>query len=153
MEKLDFSEEMAKLIKQIKGQKVMSLATCENNYPTVRSMSTIVFNGKIYFQTGTNFLKYKQIISNNNVALSFDNVQIEGIARVVGKPFDEKNIEIMEIFKKYQKFAYKNYSHLADEVLIEVTIKKAALWKYNIKIKPYRIFIEENNTYKEYISV
>jgi uncharacterized pyridoxamine 5'-phosphate oxidase family protein len=122
-----------------------------NNYPTARSMSVIVFNEKIYFQTGVNLLKYKQIAENNKVALSFDNVQIEGTANIIGKPLDEKNKEIMVKYKKHFKPAYNNYSHLEDEILIEVIIGKATIWKYDIKLKPYRIFIEKENTYKEYI--
>jgi uncharacterized pyridoxamine 5'-phosphate oxidase family protein len=115
--KLNFKDEMAKLFKQIKEHKVMSLATCVNNYPTARSISVIVFNDNIYFQTGINLLKYKQIVSNNNVALCFDNIQIEGTANIIGKPLDEKNKEIMEKYIKCFKSAYNNYSHLPDEIL------------------------------------
>jgi len=75
VEKLNYKEEMAKLFNQTKDHKVMTLATCVDNYPTARSMSVIIFNENIYFQTGINLLKYKQIVVNNNVALSFDNVQ------------------------------------------------------------------------------
>jgi general stress protein 26 len=151
VEKLNYKDEMAKLFKQIKEHKIMSLATCVNNYPTARSISAIVFNDNIYFQTGINLLKFKQIVSNNNVALCFDNVQIEGTANIIGKPLDEKNKEIMEKYKKCFKSAYNNYSHLPDEILIEIIIKKVIIWKYDIKLKPYRIFIEKENTYKEYI--
>jgi len=151
MEKLIYKDEMAKLFKQIKEHKIMSLATCVNNYPTARSISAIMFNEKIYFQTGINLLKYRQIAANNNVALSFDNVQIEGTANITGKPLDEKNKEIMIKYKKYFKSAYSNYSHLDDEVLIEIIIKKVIIWKYDIKLKPYRIFIENENAYKEYV--
>jgi len=153
MEKLNFKEEMAKLFKQTKDHKVMTLATCADNYPTARSMSVIIFDENIYFQTGVNLLKYKQIVANNNVALSFDNVQIEGTANIIGKPLEDKNKEIMERYKKYFGAAFKNYSHLDDEILIEIKIKKVTIWKYDINLKPYRIFIEteKENAYKEYI--
>ena len=132
MEKLNFKEEMEKLFKQIKEHRIMSLATCVNNYPTARSISAIIFNENIYFQTGINLIKYKQIVINNNVALSFDNIQIEGIANIIGKPLEKKNEEIMQKYKKYYKSAFKNYSHLDDEILIEVILNpyksKANLW-------------------------
>ena len=153
MEKLIFNDEMAKFFKQFKEHKIVSLATCENNYPTARSISAIIFNENIYFQTGINLLKYKQIISNNNVAISFDNVQIEGRANIIGKPLDEKNKDIMEKYKKHYKASYNNYSHLPDEILIKIIITKVTIWKYDIKLKPYRIFIEKDNTYKEYIQL
>jgi hypothetical protein len=85
------------------------------------------------------------------VALSFDNIQIEGIANIIGKPFDEKNKEIMRKYKKYFKSAYSKYSHLEEEILIEIIVIKVIIWKYDLKLKPYRIFIEKENTYKEYI--
>jgi general stress protein 26 len=155
MEKLNFKEEIQNLFKQIKDHKIMVLATCVNNYPTARSISAMKFNGNIYFQTGIDLIKYKQIVVNNNVALSFDNVQIEGIANIIGKPLDKKNSEIIGKFKKYYKSAFNTYSHLADEILIEIIIKKVTLWKYDIKLKPYRIFIdvEKEDANKEYIKI
>jgi len=153
VEKLNFNEEMVKVFKQTKDHKIMALATCENNYPTARTMSVIIFDGNIYFQTGTNLLKYKQMAANNNVALCFDNVQIEGIANILGKPLDEKNNKIMGKYKKCYRSSYKTYSHLDDEILIEVKIKKVTIWKYDLKLKPYRIFIEmeSEKVIKEYI--
>ena len=153
MEILNYKNELAGLFRQVKDHKHMTLATCVDNYPTARTMSVIVFNENMYFQTGINLLKYKQIFANNNVALCFDNVQIEGTANVLGKPLEEKNKQIMEKYKKCYRMAYKNYSHLDDEILIEIKIKKITLWKYDFKLKPYRIFIEvdKENAYKEYI--
>jgi len=124
VENLNYKEELAKLFKQTKDHKIMTLATCADNYPTARSMSVIIFDENLYFQTGINLLKYRQIAANKNVALSFDNVQIEGTAAIIGKPLDEKNKAIMTKYKKCFGASFKNYSHLDDEILIEVKIKK-----------------------------
>jgi uncharacterized pyridoxamine 5'-phosphate oxidase family protein len=153
VEKLNYKDELAKFLKQTKDHRLMTLATCADNCPTARTMSVIILDENIYFQTGINLLKYKQIVVNNNVALCFDNVQIEGKANILGKPLEEKNIKIMEEYKKCFEQAYKSYSHLEDEILIEIKIEKITLWEYDLKGKPYRIFIEteKEETYKEYI--
>jgi uncharacterized pyridoxamine 5'-phosphate oxidase family protein len=58
MEQLNYETELEKAYKQI-----------ENNKPTVRIMSIVFFDEKIYFQTSTKYSKFKQISENNNVAL------------------------------------------------------------------------------------
>ncbi|MDR2709116.1 MAG: pyridoxamine 5'-phosphate oxidase family protein, partial [Elusimicrobiota bacterium] len=69
----------------------MALASSVHNHPTVRLVSYIVNDRKIFFQTGTDLVKYKQICENNNVALCIDNIQIEGIANIIGKTNSKQN--------------------------------------------------------------
>jgi uncharacterized pyridoxamine 5'-phosphate oxidase family protein len=142
--KLEYSIEMDKIYNHIGGSKIMALATSSQNQPTVRLVNCIIYKNKIVFQTGTDLIKYKQISENNNVALCIDNIQIEGIANIVGKTKDKKNQEIMEIYKKYYKSSYETYSHCEKEMLIEVSPQKIIKWDYE-NSKPYRIFIEINN--------
>jgi uncharacterized pyridoxamine 5'-phosphate oxidase family protein len=149
MEILDFETEQEEIFNKIGENKLAALATSSQNNPTVRMMSIIFHNNKIYFQTGVDLMKYKQISENKNVALCFDNIQIEGIANIIGKPIDHDNI--MEIYKKYYLKSFENYSKLDKEILIEVIPKKITKWEYNENGKPYRIFIELENrkAYKE----
>jgi hypothetical protein len=56
------------------------------------------------------------------VALCFENIQIEGIANIIGKPVEHNNI--MEVYKEYYKISFENYSKLDKEILIEVIPKK-----------------------------
>jgi len=155
MEVLNFREELEKFSNQTGDHKHMALATCDDNYPTVRTMSVIIYNDNIYFQTGTDLHKYDQISANKNVALCFDNVQIEGIAKIIGKPLDKNNEEIMEKYKKCFESSFKKYSYLDNEVLIMVKIKKITIWKYDAEQKPYRVFIDvdKENAYMEYYFV
>ena len=141
---LEYDIEVDKIYNYIGRSKIMALATSSQNHPTVRLVSCIIYNNKIVFQTGTDLIKYKQIGENNNVALCIDNIQIEGIANIIGRTNDEKNQEIMEIYKKHYKNSYETYFHCEKEILIEVILSKIIKWDYE-NSKPYRIFIDINN--------
>jgi uncharacterized pyridoxamine 5'-phosphate oxidase family protein len=141
---LDYQIELGKIYTTIGEYKIMALATSSKNHPTVRLMSCIVYENKIFFQTGTDLIKYKQICENNNIALCVDNIQIEGIANILGKINDKKNNEIIEMYKKYFKNSYETYMHNETEVLIEIVLKKIIKWDYE-NGKPYRIFIDVDN--------
>ena len=149
MEILNFIAEQEKTFHKIGENKLAALATSSQNNPSVRMMSIIIYDNKIYFQTGIDLMKYKQITENKNVALCFDNVQIEGIANIIGKPIDHNNI--MEIYKKYYINSFETYSKLDNEILIEVIPKKITKWEYDGNGKPYRVFIDLENkkAYKE----
>jgi uncharacterized pyridoxamine 5'-phosphate oxidase family protein len=98
---LDYQIELGKIYTHIGEYKIMALATSSQNHLTVRLMSCIIYENKIFFQTGTDLTKYKQICENNNVALCVDNIQVEGIANILGRINDKQNSEIMETYKKY----------------------------------------------------
>ena len=149
MEILDFKHEEERIFGKIGENKIAPLATSSQNNPTVRMMSVVIFCNKIYFQTGTDLLKYNQICENKNVALCFDNIQVEGIANIMGKPMDH-NI-IMEIYKKHYKNSFENYSKLDKEILVEVIPQKITIWEYDNNGKPYRIYLEldKKKAYKE----
>ena len=57
-------------------KKHIVLATCLNDEPTARTVSYIILDNKIYFQTDIKFDKCMQIEENNNVALCLNNYQI-----------------------------------------------------------------------------
>ncbi|MDR0999774.1 MAG: pyridoxamine 5'-phosphate oxidase family protein [Clostridiales bacterium] len=138
---LVYKTELEKIYTHIGESKIMALATSIKNHPTVRLMSCIVYENKIFFQTGTDLIKYKQICENNNVALCVDNIQMEGIANILGRTNDKQNNEIMEMYKKHFKNSYETYAHNETEVLIEVALKKIIKWDYE-NGKPYRIFVD-----------
>jgi uncharacterized pyridoxamine 5'-phosphate oxidase family protein len=149
MDKLNYKIEIQKIFDQLSKNKIISLATCVQNYPTVRTLSFIIHNKKIYFQTGIDLIKYQQICENKNSALCSENIQIEGIANIIGKPMD--NNSIMEIYKKHHPNSFETYSHYDKEILVEVVIQKITKWDYDNDRKPYRIFLdlEKETVYKE----
>lgn len=132
-------------------KKIMVLATCSENRVTARNMSCLILNRKIYFQTDKTFLKYNQILKNPNVALCIDNIQIEGIAKIKKHPFNEENKEFTEMYKKHYKGSYDLYSHMNNEVVIEVEPTLITLWKYE-NGRPFRDFLDivKKKAYREY---
>ncbi|WIF95468.1 pyridoxamine 5'-phosphate oxidase family protein [Caminicella sporogenes] len=129
-EEIKFDELKIEFEKLIKIKKYMVLATSKDNRVTARSVSCIVINSKIYFQTDKTFLKYKQIKSNPNVALCIDNFQVEGYAKIKGHPFEIENKNFIEVFKKVHNGSFNTYSHMENEVVIEVEPKFVTAWKY-----------------------
>ena len=67
-----------------KIRKVVLSTSCDNRV-TSRMMFFVIYDNKFYCQTDKTFLKYQQIKSNPNVALCIDNIQVEGIAKNIGK--------------------------------------------------------------------
>ena len=131
------------------NQKVMVLATSYGDSVTARNMSCIILDKKIYFQTDTAFKKIKQIVMNPNVALCVDNIQIEGIAKIRKHPFDEENKEFVNAFKERYKGSYERYSHIKNEVVVEIEPTFVTLWKYKGS-QPCRDFldIKSNKAYR-----
>ena len=124
------------------GEKsIMVLATSLDNRVTARSMSCIVLGKKIYFQTDKTFLKYDQLSMNPNVALCVDNIQIEGKAKLKGHPLSKENSWFRDIFKKHYFGSYETYSHMVDEVVVEVEPRVVTLWKYEDS-KPFRDYLD-----------
>lgn len=146
---LNYDVMMKEVFNQLGSNKVMVLATCSEDRVTARNMSCIVMNNKIYFHTDKRFLKTEQILKNQNVAFCIDNIQMEGTANILGHPHD--NPEFCEAFKKHFRGSYETYTHLINEVLIEVEPTYITLWKYAEGHKPFRDFIDcrQNKAYRE----
>lgn len=121
--------------------KIMALATSFNDYPMVRNVSCIFYNDKIYFKTDINFRKTKQLLSNERVALCFNGVQVEGIAKNTGLVIDEPGKIFEKKYKEYLWGSYNAYSHEDTEILIEVTPKFVEIWDDDENKHAYQIFI------------
>lgn len=142
--KLDFIKEKQEVFQILSSKKTMVLATSAENRVTARSMSCVVINDKIYFQTDRTFLKYRQIKNNPQVALCIDNIQIEGLASITGHPYSNENKHFIEKFKIDHNGSFLNYSHMENEIVVEVKPVLITLWKY-IDGKPLREFLDFTN--------
>ena len=133
---IDYNELEKETFDNLDKKKHIVLATCLNDEPTARTVSYIILDNKIYFQTDIKFDKCMQIEENNNVALCLDNYQIEGTAKILEHPLDEKNKRFLNKFKQIHENSFNEYSTLEDEVVIEVNPISIKIWKY-IDNKPY----------------
>ena len=130
MKEIDFKALAGEITALLNSTRVMTLATCSQDRVTARSISIINEGLTIYFQTDSQFLKYQQISQNQNVALSMDNLQIEGRAHIMGHPYDHENHHFLEEYKKQHELSFLKYSHLDTERVIKVKPLLMTLWKY-----------------------
>ena len=150
---MEFNE-AKKLMDQKLGEwKIMALASCADNYPMVRNVSCIFYNDKIYFKTDKNFRKTQQLFQNNRVAMCFNGVQVEGIAKNLGLVVDEEGRVFEKKYKEYLWQSYNAYSHVDTEILIEVTPQFVEIWDEDENRNAFQLFIDFNTkevTYKPY---
>lgn len=142
---MGFQEEYTKFYKEFGESKKMVLSTSLNDIVTSRTMSIIVLDEKLYFQTDKTLKKYRQLKGNSNVSLCIDNIQIEGCCEEVGRPLE--NIEFSNAFKKHFLSSYTSYTSLKNERLFEVIPTRIERWLY-IDSAPYiEIFDVANKRY------
>ena len=131
MDQIHYDDLKQEIIDLLEQNREMVLATAAHDHVTARSVTCIHKDFKIYFQTDTNFLKYRQIGANPSVALCAGNMQIEGKAHFIGRTLDGSNQEIAALYRKIHPGSFNAYSHRESSVLAEVEIIRVTLWKYD----------------------
>lgn len=144
-------EEAKKIMDQKLGAyKIMALASCVHDYPMVRNVSCIFYNDKIYFKTDKNFRKMQQLFENNRVAMCFNGVQVEGIAKNKGLVIEEEGRVFEKKYKEYLWQSYNAYSHVDSEILIEVTPKFVEIWDEDENRNAFQLFLDFDKEEVEY---
>ncbi len=109
------------------------LATSDGNYVTAREMMILSDGVKIWCFTSENSRKFKQMQANKNVALSINNLQIEGIVALKGHPLDDENSGFIRMFKEKRPEVYKNWGPMledsnSNERVLEITPTRIAFF-------------------------
>lgn len=143
----EFSEKLPALWKKIGSHGVMVLSTCADGRVTSRPMSVVVIDGRFYFQTDENYLKYKQLMRNENAALSVKNFSIEGKCRSIGKPFD--NGFFISAMRKNFPNAVERWLSLPSEQALEITPTLIYSWDYEHDMPYMEYWDFEKFTYKK----
>lgn len=148
-----FQEEYIKFYQEFGESKKMVLSTSLNNNVTSRTMSIIVLNEKLYFQTDKTLRKYRQLKDNPNVSLCIDNIQIEGYCEEVGIPLE--NIEFSNAFKKHFLSSYISYTSLKNERLFEVIPTRIERWLYIDNASYIEIFdvVNKRHSLNQYVGL
>ena len=128
--RIDFEKLKNEVIFNLENNRTWVLSTASDGNVSSRSMSIINKRLNIYFQTNKCYIKHNQINKNNNVALCFNNISIEGVAEEIGDWKDEKNKELMELYKSVHLSSFNAYGLLDGQVVYKVTPKKIKIWKY-----------------------
>ena len=124
-----FHEKYSAFLAEFGHGRKMVLSTSENGRVSSRMMSVVRIADEFFFQTDTEFRKYRQLRANKNVALCIDNIQIEGLSDEVGHPLE--NSGFCEVFKNCFKGSYDAYTALRNERLFAVKPLFVERWIYD----------------------
>lgn len=139
---MTFEEAVCFMFTKLGNSKIMALASSSKDYVMVRNVSCVFYHDKIYFKTDKNFRKTKQLFENPQVAMCWNGVQVEGIAKNLGLVIDEEGRTFEALYKKYLWGSYNAYSHVDTEILIEVTPRFVEIWDQDEKEHAFQTFID-----------
>ena len=139
---LTFEQAVDLMFEKLGDWKIMALASSVNDYVMVRNVSCLFYDKKICFKTDKNFRKTQQLYQNPQVALCWNGVQIEGIAKNKGLVVDEPDRRFEKLYKEHLWGSYNKYSHEDTEIIIEVTPKFVEIWDTSEDNYAFQIFID-----------
>ena len=140
--KLSFEEAVSIMFEKLGEWKIMALASSVNDHVTVRNVSCLFYDEKVWFKTDKDFRKTKQLLQNPNVALCWSGVQIEGIAKSKGLVVEEPNRTFEKLYERYLWGSYNKYSHEDTEIIVEVCPMFVEIWDTTEDNYAYQIFID-----------
>lgn len=148
---MQFEEAYLKFWQELGKSRTMVLSTSFNNIVTSRTMSLIILDKRLYFQTDKTFRKYEQLKGNPNVALCVDNIQIEGQCKEIGIPKD--NLNFLNAYKESFASSFNRYSLLENERLFMVEPFLIERWVYISGVPYMEIFdvLNERHILKRYM--
>jgi hypothetical protein len=142
MEILSYAEVEQEVLDLLDRNRTMVLATSAEGRVTARMMSLVHDGLTLYFQTGTNSVKYQQMTENTQVALCASNLQLEGRAYLRAHPFAPGNEFFRAQYQALHPGSYKTYSALSYNRVVEVQPALVTLWKYDAQGQPFRDFLD-----------
>lgn len=124
--------DLKKFQESLARAEVVFLSTSKNNKVTVRSISLVNIENRIYFYTAKKSLKTQQIEANPNVAINFERYQMEGTAKILGDPFLEENKEVLhKLQEKYPgALGAEDQFSKKENLLVEVHLNELREWVY-----------------------
>lgn len=126
---MKYEDAMAYVRKKLGASAIMQLAACKDKHVTIRTISAIMYEDSIVFKTDKNFDKTKDLLESDcNVALCKYNINVEGKAVNKGLVVDEPDQKFIKLYDKHLNGSYNAYSHIEDEILIEVVPDNIRIW-------------------------
>lgn len=125
MKEINYNELKEEVTKKMKSLKEVVVSTSYKDHVTSRTVYCFYENESLYFITSKAYTKFKQIQKNLNIAACYANMQLEGIAEIVGHPKEIK----MKIEDEETKNYIESYSKYKNTVLIKIKPLKITLYK------------------------
>lgn len=122
IQEFDFNEVSNETLKLLENVKEMVFSTSLNDHVTSRTVSTACKGTTIVFLSYKNNTKCIQIKGNPNVALCFENIQIEGVATMRGLLKDDDNAAYSNIYKEKHEMYFDKCKDKDNMDLITVDI-------------------------------
>ena len=117
----DYQKCVEEKLKFLRENRHIVLATSYNDSVTARTIDYACSGFEILFLSWDHHVKITQIKGNPRVALCRDNIQIEGLAQILGNPFDEKNRRYNELYKEKLPILFEKFAGLPGMVFVKVT--------------------------------
>jgi uncharacterized pyridoxamine 5'-phosphate oxidase family protein len=148
IEDLDFDTVSKEKLQPLEDFKEMVLSTCSGNQVTSRVVSTACRGTMIVFLSFGHNTKCVQMRENPNVAICWNNFQIEGVASVKENLMDAENAELMALYKEKQPYYYNATPKLKGMLLVSVEIKRLTFNPPNTFFLD-RIDFEKHTAYRD----
>lgn len=118
--KLDYEEVKEEKARFLESKHTIVLATSYQGRVTARTVTFASKGLHVYFMSWARHTKCAQIRGNPRVALCRDNVQMEGVAEILGDPLDEPSREYAETYRSKLPRDFEMFAHQAGMVMVRV---------------------------------
>ena len=139
---VSYDEALSKVFELLGTHRIMALASSVDDHVSVRNVSGIIYENRIFFKTDKNFSKTKQFIQNPNVAICHWGVSIEGKVQIHGLVKDDPTQKFAELYKKYWDKSYTSAPHIETEILVEVLPSFIEVWDQDEKDCGFQTIID-----------
>ncbi len=143
---LNYQELSNEIIERLEGIRQIALATCAGDRVFARTVSPVNDGLTIYFSTGGNSEKARQLGSNPNVALAIENIQIEATAESIGHPSKHPHYTA-KYAEKYPQYTTQ-YPPGSDDIVVIIKPTKITLYKFLGKACEEVLDIENGQAYR-----
>ena len=151
MNNMSFEKANEILWNKLGDHKIAQIAACTDNIPSIRTISAIMIDHRIFFKTDKNFDKTKQLLANPKIAIAFYSVYIQGHVINHGLVVDEPGRVFEKKYKEVFWQSYNAYSHEDDEILIEVIPESVEIWDEDENRLAYQILMDFEQKTAQYI--
>ncbi|MFX0201523.1 MAG: pyridoxamine 5'-phosphate oxidase family protein [Candidatus Hodarchaeota archaeon] len=144
---LDYETKKEEKIKFLESEDnaAMVLATSHNDRVIARNVLIVSSGLDIYFGTWEHSRKCMQIRENPRVALCKDDVQIEGLAEILGDLLDEKNKEYADMLRNRFPSSFEYWEDKPGMVIVRVKPELIVSGITIIDDQPYLEFLDLEN--------
>jgi general stress protein 26 len=126
---LDFEQTLQAKLNRLKSAGDMVLSTSLDNKVTSRMVTCACEGRTVVFLSWKHHTKCLQIAKNQHVALCYENLQIQGLADIMGSPFSENNKVYADLLKEKISGIYKRFSRYKGMVIVKIEITRIHSWE------------------------